>query len=148
MKLHHIPIIVILISLVVMSALTFINEMGVNYSQTADFTHLNNSIKYLEKQENLTIELREEYEDITSVESVTDVVMIPYSLLKGGWTLTKLMFNSWESVQSLLSDSAKASENAGIPLLSNQLIGALISILWITLSAILIYAFFKWKFES
>lgn len=148
MKLHTIPIVLIILSLVVMSALTYITEMGENYDKTADFSTLNNSKARLETQRELSKDLKEDIDAIVNIEGTGDVLLIPYNLLKSGWTMAKLMINSWFTTEELISDAAKASEETGIGFLSDEIVGGIIAILWISLAAIIVYAFFKWKFET
>lgn len=148
MKFHHIPIVIIGISLIIIGGVGYISELSVNYNQTADLSNLNKTTKYLETEKNLSIDFKNRVQNITSVGTYSDYAQLPVDLIVSGWIMARLMLNSWGSVEGLISDSALATEAAGVPILNSTTIAAIIAVIWISLGAILIYAFFKWKFDT
>ncbi len=145
LQLHSIAISIIIMSMLLLSASAFINDLGANYDK-ADFTGLENTQQRLNEQINLSRQLEENIAIITLQED-TSVLMIPYALIKAGWGLTKLMFSPWNTIGAIMSDIADTTAEQGIPIPA-WLVVSIKAILWITLAAILIYAFFKWRFGA
>lgn len=146
MKLHHMSIMIVLVSVVVLGFVSFISDLGDEYSTTADLTGLNNTQGRMQTQMNTSQEIMNTINDM-QLTSVGEAFELPYEMIKVGWLSAKSMFGSWITVEVMASEVAKGVSESGIPLPA-YLVGALISILLFTLIAIAIYAFFKWKFED
>ena len=115
MKLHHITISIIIVSMMVLGALTYVNDLGDNYGTTADLSGLDKTQSRLEAQQNISRELSDE---ITSfkLESVTDFFTIPYKMIKIGWKAGRTMFSSWLTVGTMVTETGQGIQESGIPL--------------------------------
>ncbi len=145
MKLHKISIVIIIMSMIILSITTFINDLGNNYG-ASDFEGLENTQERLDSQLNLSEDLQKSIDTITLKED-TSILLIPYALIKAGWTITKLLFSPMFIFNAILSDISTSLSSLGLPL-PTWLIASLQAIMWILLAAILVYAFFKWKFKD
>ena len=126
MKLHYIPIMIILASIIVLSTIEFIDDVGTHYSQTADFSDFDNTQTYLESQRALATALEDNLTAIKLAENTGETLLIPYNLLQAGWSMVKLMWGSWETIGALVEDSSTASsEVVGVSVLDNSLIASL-----------------------
>lgn len=146
MKLHELTIIVVLCSLVVLGAVGFVTDLGVEYGGEADFSGLNYTNASLSKMNGVADDLQEEIANFVP-ETGTEVLLIPYTFLKVAWKSAKLMFLSWTTLGGIMGDLSTTTTENGIPLPS-YLLPALVSIVIFILAGIIIYSFFKWKFED
>jgi hypothetical protein len=146
MKLHHVVIAIIIVSMIALGSIDYLTDLGENYGETADLSGLNNTQARLETQQENAQELSDE---VTSfkLESVTDFISIPYKMIKIGWKMAKTMFSSWTTVGTMVTETGDQVSETGIPL-PGWLVPSIIALIVITLIAILVYGFFKWKFED
>ena len=124
----------------------FIGDLGSSYSTTADFSSINRTQQAMNKQINNTRQLQEDLEAF-KVSNVWEAFEIPYEMIKFAWTSVKTIFGGWGVIQSIIGDLSNSLTESGVPIPS-WLISTIIAIIVITLIAIVIYAFFKWKFED
>ena len=146
MKLHHIPVVILIVSGVVMGLMTFLTDFGDNYGTNVDLTGLEGTETRLEQQQENAQDLSDE---ITSfkLESVADFFNIPYKMLKIAWKSARNMFNSWLTVSTMITETGGGLDESGIPL-PGWLVPTLISIVIMILVAIIVYGFFKWRMED
>lgn len=146
MKLHYIITSIISISLLILGATGYLVDLGENYGETADLSSLNRTMERLEAQNANAQNLSDE---ITSfkLETVGDFFNIPYKMIKVGWSAAKTMFGRWTTVEAMMEDTADGLQEGGIPL-PVWLVPSLVALMVSVLGAIIIYAFFKWKFED
>ena len=147
MKLHHIVVGIIVVSMITLGAITYVNDMGDNYGETADLSGMDKTRDRLEKQQNLSVTLNEDINEITMDEGTVTGFLVPYRLLKAAWGSVKLFFNSWATVGTMITETGEGIEEAGVPL-PNWLIPSIISFIVVILIAMLIYAIFKWRFTD
>jgi len=148
MKLHEIIIMILVVSMVVMGATTYMASLGDGYSKTVDTTGLNNTLVRLEEQNNLSISLRGNIDDTVLDDSSVSTFTAPYRLIKTAWISIKIMFGSWKTTETMIIETTSGlEENSGISL-PNWFVGTLITMIVILLVAMLIYAFFKWRIET
>ncbi len=148
MKLHNITISIIIVSMIVLGSITYLNSLGENYGVDINTGSFDGTQSRLEKQQNLSSQLNEDISSLTLELKVSDLLFVPYKMIKIGWSSLKLVFNSWATVGTIVEESSSSMvEDVGIPLPS-WLVPSIISILVITLVALIIYGFFKWKFED
>ena len=146
MKLHHLSIMIIIVSVVVLGMITFINDLGDSYGTTADLSGLNKTQARLNEQQALSQNLSNSINNM-ELNSLGDLFVIPYEMIKVGWYVAKSIFGSWATVGTMADELADGISENGIPLPA-YLVGSLISIFVITLVAIVVYGFWKWKFED
>lgn len=146
MKLQHVVISVLIISMVILGSVTFINELRNNYGTTADLSSLNKTQERLNDMQENTEQLKNDITDF-ELETIGDFFDIPYKLIKVGWGVAKTIFNSFTVIKDIGSDTVTGLSDAGL-ILPSWFLPTIISILLISLVSILIYAFFKWKFED
>lgn len=151
MKIHHLLLIILVASAMTIATTTYITDLGSpeNYGQAADFTGLNNTIEAMDKVINTSEALEN---DITSFvaenPSVGGVLSIPYKFLQSGWKMIKLMWQSFETVDAITKDvTSTTAESVGITL-PGWVGGMVMAMVTITLAAIIIFAWFKWRVED
>ena len=146
MKLQSIPIAILMISLISLGMTGYITSLTDSYGQTADLSSLNNTQESMEKTRQSAMELSETIIDF-ELESVEDFFFIPYVMVKVGWSAAKTVFNSWETLASMVTDLNNGLNDLGIPVPS-YFFPIIIAVFVLTTVAILIYGFFKWRFED
>ena len=137
---------VIIVSLISLGMIEFATDLGSSYGETADFSSLNKTQARLEAQQQTNQELSDEITSFT-LETPLDFLLLPYQMVQIGWFVGKNMFSSWATVGTMVIEIGDGLSEKGIPLPS-WLIPSLISLMVIVLSAIIIYGFFKWKFQD
>jgi hypothetical protein len=143
MKMHHVTIAIILVSIIALGAMTFISDIGDKYSATSNLTALNRTRARLEEQQESAQELSD---DITTfkLEGPLDYVAFLYKPFQVAWKAAKITFRSWITVGTIATETGDELARSGVPL-PDYLVPSLISILIITLVFIIVYAFFKWR---
>lgn len=151
MKLQHVIISIIITSLIILGATIYMGSLGDSYGVTANMSAFNNTKAALDNQTAIAKSLAS---DITNIElesgpvAVAQAVFdVPYTMIKVAWKSAKLMFGSFVTSEAVITDSVTAAGESGIDI-PDYLIGSIVAILAISLIAMLIYAFFKWKFED
>jgi ABC-type maltose transport system permease subunit len=148
MKFHHIPIIVLSIALIVIGVTTFVADMGNNYGSTADFSTINKTTSSFDDIINNSENMKQEIDDFVP-ESGSDLLFIPYRFLRTAWASARYLWSSFTTLGSIVEDLGTSLGSIGVSSsMSNMVIAAITAILTITVVAIIIYAFFKWKFED
>lgn len=146
MKIHYTLIVILLISGVVMGLMTFLNDLGDNYDTNVDLTGLEGTQARLEEQQENAQDLSDEITGF-KLESVGDFFDIPYVMVKVGWKAARNMFGSWVTIGIMSEEVGEGLNENGIPM-PGWFIPTLICCLIIVLLAIIIYAFFKWKWSD
>lgn len=145
MKLHEIPIGIVLISAIVAGMVLFIGSVGDYSGRSLAIEGLNNTQAQLEVQTNISEEINQDIKDfVITPEGIG--FDTPYRLVVLAWKSGKSLFNSWYVVGSLISESASSLTAYGLPV-PGFIVAALSTIILFILIAIVIYAFFKWKWE-
>jgi len=145
-KLHYVVISILIVSLISLGAINYVNDMKDAYGESVDLTGLNKTQARLEEQQASAMSLSDE---ITSfkLETVVDFFNIPYKMIKIGWKAGKTMFGSWSTVGAMIEETGKGISDNGIPL-PEWLIPSIVAIFIMLLIALIIYGFFKWKFQD
>lgn len=148
MKLQNIIITTIVISMIVLGTTAFLTDLGSNYGESADFDKFNGTRARLQEQQGLASGLSDEVHKLTLIENV-GIFETPYRMIQTGWKTTKLIVGSWVTVGNMTQEGVQAMEDSGVPLSSaDWLLGSIIAIIIILVVVMLIYSFFKWKFET
>jgi len=143
MKLHEIVIAVLIVSVVAISIVSYTTSLGSNYGETADFSNLEQTQAAMDGVLNQTEELNQVTEVLLDEGGL---LFVPYNLLKAGWSATKTMIASMDTIRVMIAEiSSFAAEVLHIP---DWVQGVIIAIMTILIIAMLIYAFFRWKFEN
>ncbi len=140
---------ILLVSLISLGALSFMSDISIKYGAEMPENYLTNKSRLetrLEVQQNLSSELNSTVMSMT-LESPATVVLVPYKMIKTGWTVMKLIFNSIWTIEASLLDLGDASASSGIPL-PPYVIPIIISILIIIVVIIIVEAFTRWKLQS
>jgi|26BtaG_2_1085354.scaffolds.fasta_scaffold01264_10 succinate dehydrogenase hydrophobic anchor subunit len=143
MKFHHAVVLIIIISMIATSITIYIGDLGDGYSQTADFSNLNLTEARIERQREI---INDTYDDIKkmTLEESSGVLVVPYVVFKTAIGSAKLIFTSWTSLGTIISEMADTSP---IPV-PDWFILSIIGLIMTSLVAMLIYAFIKWKMED
>ena len=147
MKIHHLITSILIVSMIILGTTAYLDDLATGYSKTIDTSSLNRTQASMEKTRSDVLELSEQITDFELSYNPLDVFNIPYQFIQVAWGVTKTIFNSWETVSSMILDIGTGLNELGISL-PEWLIPGLVSMLIITVVAILVYAFFKWKFED
>lgn len=145
MKIHNIIIVTLTISMVVLGSQFFLSSLSDNYSQEIDYTGLNRTLERLNYTQTQSESIRKNINDMVLSDSL--LLDVPYKMIQVGWTVLKLTFGSIWTVTDIIADSFKIFEETGIPLPA-WLQGTIIAILIVMIAFILVYGFYKWKFED
>lgn len=147
MKIHHITLSIIVVSMIVLGLTTYITGLSDKYGTTADLTDLNKTDSRLKAQQ---ATMNTTYNDIQSIKlsiNPVDLLSIPYKMIRVGWGSIKTLFGSWTVLGGIMSDLNRAFSKQGIQL-PDWLIPSIIAIIMLAIIAICVFAFFKWKFED
>jgi len=142
MKIHHALIVLILISVVFIGATSFIDDLGENYGQTADYSNINATQGMITQQQNY---IENSFNNISRVrlnpDPDTDEVPA-YVLVQEGWGILTQMFTSWTILGTMITELSGA---IGIPA---YIVASLIAIMLTIVIAMILYMIFKWKIEN
>lgn len=148
MKIHYIAISILVVSMVIMGCITYMSSLATEYSQTIDVSGLN--VSSVDRLENISKLSKNLEDDITEfkIETGVDVLLVPYQFFKVGWSALKLQLASWSTMFAIITDGADSFRTTtGVPL-PFWLLNGITSIIILVIVAIVIYGFFKWKFED
>lgn len=147
MKLENIVIGVIIVSLVVTGSTLFLSDLTANYGVSYNNDTLNNTLYQTQEYLNESQQLSEKITDIELGEGAIDLIETPYELIKVGWSVMKTVFESWGTVSAMVKDIGQSLSEGplGIP---TVLFSAAITIFVIILVFVLVYGFFKWRFNN
>jgi len=149
MKLHYIPITILLIGAIFLGSFAYLNELNTNYdTTTTDFNDLNNSF---------TVAMDDLNEDSQALSNnITGLLLavqegelfdIPYQFYQVAWGTGKTFFKSLAVEIALLNEITDVLNQAGIPL-PYWVLSTITIIMMFIVIAIIAYGFFKWKFED
>ena len=145
MKLHYIPIALVIIAFATINIINFGTELGANYNQTADMSTLNNLSVKFDEMENKSGNLKAEIEHFTPEEGGTDVLFLPYKFIRIGFTMLDIMWTSMLTFLGVPKTITTALGEENVPGIDK--VNELLSIIIIFIvAAIFIYGFWKWKF--
>lgn len=147
MKIHSVIISILIISMIVIGAIEYLNALSDGYGSTVDLTGLNGTMNRLEEQQRASQDLSDDVTGFTLKGDITDIYLVPYQMISIGWKVGKNFFSSWLTVETMVKETVEGVSDSGIDIPS-WFTDTVISILITMLVAIVIYAFFKWKFES
>ena len=147
MKIHYIITTILFICMIILGTTTYLTDLTDSYSQTVDLSALNNTQKAMDKTRQEVVDLSKQITDFTLSSSPADLFFIPYEFIQIGWSILQIIYNSWETLDAMIKDIGTGLSELGITL-PEWVIPMLISMLLITIIAILIYGFFKWKFDD
>jgi len=142
MKFHAAAIIVIVVSMLFIGATSFIDDLGGEYNQTADYSGINATMGQIDKQQDAVNETYNKFIGITLNDQSTDFIEVPYVLITGGWTAIITLFTSWGVLFTMLG------EISGMLNLPNWVGGGIFTIVVTLLVAMIIYLIFKWQVKS
>lgn len=145
MKLHYIPIGIVVISMIVTGLVVFINDVGTD-NPGVDIEGLNNTMENLNRQENKSKAINEDIQDLVMTEEGLGFDT-PYRLIVLGWDIGKSMFGSWGVVTNVFVDTTNSLSEYGVPI-AGFIVPGIITIIIFMLVAILTYGLWKWKFED
>lgn len=146
MKLQQIIISILLVSGIVLGSTTFLINLTSNYDQNVDLSSLNKTYDRMNATSNEVNDLATEILDF-ELDNLVDFIAIPYKLIQIGWKSAKTVFLSWGTVDAMVSDTAKGLSDNGL-ILPGWFVTIIMGVFIITIVSILIFAFFKWKFDD
>lgn len=146
MKLHTIALVTLFIGMMFVGITTYMDDLGTSYSQTADYTGLNKTSTRLTEQRDT---LNDSYSELTSIEPELGLesLTVPYKLLKAAWTAVTAIFGSFNVVIAIFSDIGNVLGDSGIAI-PGWFTQTIVVVIFVLVMAMIIYAFFKWKFED
>lgn len=147
MKLHYLVIGIIFTSLIILGSLNFLSDIQNNYSASIDTSYINDTSQRLNDYNKDISQLSNTVTNFSlEINSVGDVFDIPYKFFQVGKSITDSMFSGFSVLTAIVSDTYTGlNEQLGIP---SWLFDSIIAILGITLVAMLLYSFIKWKIED
>lgn len=146
MKLHHVTLSIIFVSMIILAVGNYLKDLGDHHGATADYASINNTEQTLIAQERL---MNKTARDIKAVQldKPTDIIEWPFRLIQVGVDAFRILFGSWTTVFSIFSDIGNGLAKLGLPLPS-WLVPSLLSMLLLTIIAIAVFAFLKWRLED
>lgn len=146
MKVHHIPVIIMAIALIVLGLTSFLTDLGINYGVSADASTIGNISTRIDA---LTVEADELANDTLNFipEEDDSGFELPYKLLKFGWQGIRTFFVSVLTLGGITVEAANALIEIGVPI-SQKVISTLLSIIIFVVVSAIFYALYKWKVES
>jgi len=149
MKLHYIPITILIISAIFLGSFAYLGELSENYDTTStEFGDLESN--FTASIDNLNEDSQALSNNITGLLLAVgegDLFDIPYQFYQVAWRAGKTFFTSISVEISLLNEISRVFQEAGVPLPSWALSTVTIIMMFIVI-AIIAYGFFKWKFED
>lgn len=148
MKLHHTLVTIMILSMLVLGSTTWLGALGTGYSKSMNTNNLNNSLlPILEEYNNKTQELSDTVNAMTLTKDDVSDYTLPYTMIKTGWQIGKVFFGAWSVLTQIIRVLSTELAAVGI-ILPGWFIGTIASLIIISLLAIIVYAFFKWKMED
>lgn len=148
MKLHYIIISILIVSLITIGAIDYVSDLGENYGETADLTRINKTITSLNETRQTAMDLGEDITSFKLKKSPVDLVYVPYKMIQIAWGSAKTMFKAWGTVEDIVVDTGAGIDEVVGSNLSSEVIRTITAIIVIILVAIIVYAFFKWRFSD
>lgn len=143
MKFHQAAIIVILISMISLSATTYLVALGESHSATADFKGLENVQTDIINTSNRMTNIYNEFQDDFTLEGKdVNILTVVYKMVQFGWESLKAMLFSWNILLDFVGILNNAASSLGLPgWLYTGVIGMIVTLV----VAMLVYTFIKWK---
>lgn len=151
MKLHHVILSIIFVSVIILAIAGptgYISSLGQGYSQTTDFSGFDNTLQRINSTQSDTKKMAQIITNFSiSLNPFDTNDFVLYKLIDIGWGAGKIMFNSWRTLGDIISDLGIELGKEGIAM-PEWFIYTIIAFIIITLVAMAVYAFFKWRFED
>lgn len=148
MKIHEIPIIVLVIALLVIGIVSFVTDLGTNYNRTASTGTIN---EIGNKFSNMTGQANTLKDDVIAFiperGNIGDFLDLPWKFIKTGIQIVKTFFVAAITLGGITETIGKALAELGVPF-AGEIISAAIAIIIIVVVAIIGYALYKWKAED
>lgn len=146
MKLHEMLLAILIVGVIVYGTTYFITDLGTNYAKTVDLSSLNKTLEYTETTTENVDDLANTITDI-SISNPLEIVEVPFELIKAGWYATKLTFNQYGTISSITTDVSTGLNEQGITIPTWAIV-MFTSFIIVLPVFMLVYGFFKWKFET
>lgn len=147
MKLHNVSIAIIVASIVVLGLTSYFGSLAEGYGASFSLDGMNKTSERLTNLNNNNTATSDQLANVLLDEEGSAVYEIPYVLIVAGYRTVKQIVGGWITVGIMAVEMEGGLQESGISLPS-WLVPSIISIMLVSLFAILIYAYFKWKFET
>lgn len=144
MKLHNLGIGIVIASIIFLGIFSYVNDLSTTYNETIDLSSMNKSRARFDEQNNLSIELKQK---LNFTMSKSNFFYVPYEMISVAWSSLKIFINTIGGVGAVFTDSFDGLRDLGLPI-PDWVEAGIMTIIILLLVFIVIYAFFKWKFES
>lgn len=148
MKIHYVIIGILVASMATWGSVLYMADLTQSYGATADTGSLNNTYAHLQETNNLTADLTNTINEFNLSTGPTALFSIPYQFFKTGWKVARIIFNTFGTVEAMIQDGSNAFAESTGQSFPSWFMSGIISIFFIIIAAIILYAFFKWKFED
>ena len=147
MKIHHLSIVILLISGLALGMMNYLTDLGTGYSTEVDLSQLNNTQSRLIDQQQTMQSLSNNITGFTLEITPTALFDIPYKLTQIAWNIARTIFGTWSILGTMVEEVGTGLTGNDI-FIPNWVIPTLMAMLIITLVAIVLYAFFKWEWKD
>lgn len=144
MNLKTLAISILVVSMIILSGTTYLSSLASNYGAEVDLTGLNKTTERLEAQQDIASEINRTIMGMELKEPLTGALLIPYTMIRTGWNVMKLIGNSIWTIESIFSDLTRVSSESGIPIPA-WVVPTIISIIIIVIFIIIVEAFIRWR---
>jgi len=144
MKFHEAAILVVLSTMVLLGITMFLSDLASRHSTTVNLAGLNGTNFILNDTNTNTTRAYDQLKDVVLEFEDATLLDIPNKLIKVGMTSIKIMLGSWADLTTMISNLI---DNIGLPI-PPWFSAGIITLITIIIVAIMIYAFWKWKFED
>lgn len=147
MKLHHIPIVIIVLAFITLGLTNFLGDLGTNYGQSSNTTTVGQLENEFQPMVNKSTELQDKINAFIPEEGESSVLELPYKFIQLGWSIVTTFWRSVITLGGITIILGNALVEVGVPM-ADQIVTLMSAILIFIVVAILLYAFWKWKFED
>lgn len=146
MKLHEMLLAILIVGVIVYGTTFFITDLGSNYGKTADLSSINKTLEHTKSTQTQIDNFKADIDEL-EIKNLVDVFEVPVDLLIAGWHMTKLTFSQYGTILAINDDlnSGLSAQGVIIPSWASSLFTTFIIIIPVFM---LVYGFFKWKFET
>ena len=144
---------IVIVTMVLLGCVSWLTSLESGYGGSMNLTSINYTESELNsKMEKMTNTSNETLTTIRGLtfgsESVaTTLFYAPYNMMKLGWQVLSLVFNSWDIFFTLISENLTNLSLLGIQV-PVWLIGGIITIIIFAIVFIITEMYFRWKLES
>lgn len=146
MKIHTIPITIIVMALIVIGLVSFLTNLSSNYNvetNTGTIDQLSDKFEYVTNE---TIELKNKTLEFIPEEGELGLEL-PYKFLKFGWQVIRTYFVAIFTLGGMVEILGNSLAELGVPL-AKEIVSTIVAIIILITVAIIGYGLYKWKFES